>query len=391
MSKTYFFSPNFLFLLIWFSSLFLYCTGLSDLVKIDSIFILLIISFVFLYFCFSIIVLKKIYLLIHAEYLVKKVNDFFPLYRKLTLLLFFIGSIGFFLEVYFYSEEIPIFLDNKIDTGAKNHYIHYITQFSMYSAILANGIAILSSRKRYFIISILASFELLIWLKRGEILPILFSFIFVFYIKMSYIKRKKLFYMLFGISIILFLILFSTIGNARVEHVLQEVYGQTFNERYLLPDWLPLEISWVYIYIATTLENARDIIFEQSIESYTYGAQLFYPFLAPFMKELIQPTYEAYLAKYYGLTVSSFLSDAINDFDIMGIYIYTFCFFFISVLGRFFVNRGLFGIALCTLVNLMILWSVFSNSLKNGVYVIGIILFFLLSLIYERKSISHLW
>lgn len=384
MSKTYLFNPHFLFIIIWFLALLLYSLGLSDIIRVDFLFIFLLVGFLFLYIFLLLVINKKMWMPINENYLVNKIKTKYSLYKRVTIFLFFIGSIGFGLELYMYFDSIPLFLNNKINAGTKNHYIHYITEFSMYSALLSSGIAIILGKKKFFIITILSSLELLIWLKRGEIFPIVFSIVFLFYIKMLLLRRISFFYFILMISVSLFVIFFSIVGNMRMEHVLQEIYGQTFNERYLLPEWMPLEFSWIYIYIATTLENARHVVLEQTIQDYTYGAQLFYPFLAPFLKDIIQPSYEAYLAETYGLTVSSFLPDAVNDFGIVGIFFYTFIFLFVSLIGNFFVNRGLFGIAICSLVHMIVIWSVFTNSLKNGVHILGLILFILLSLIYER-------
>ena len=75
------------------------------------------------------------------------------------------------------------------------------------------------------------------------------------------------------------------------------------------------------------------------IEYRNVRAEVFFlrPFLAPFLKDIIQPSYEAYLAETYGLTVSSFLPDAVNDFGIVGIFFYTFIFLFVLTSSSFII------------------------------------------------------
>lgn len=384
MIKSYLFSPAFIFLSIWMLGLALYLSGLSEMVIIEPYFVFIVLSFllVFLFLSFWFIGVR---IALNVENILFSMKNNYSVYRRFAWGFFLIGSIGFLLEIYLYWDLIPIFMENKINTGTPNHYIHYITQFTMYSSLLSIPLYFFSRSKIYLVLVFFSCIELLVWLKRGEILPIVFSFILILFIFLSFQKRRKLFYLAFFSIFILFVLGFSIIGNMRVEYVLENIYYQTFNERYLISDNVPSVFSWIYVYIATTLENARHIIFEQKLEEMTYGALIFYPFLAPFLKSDIQPSHYAHLAEDYGLTVVSFLGDAVNDFGIFGIYIYVLCFFLLSFLAYKFAGRGIFGLSILVLVDMYVLWSVFANSLKNGVYGIGLIIFVFLSLLYERS------
>lgn len=395
MIKTYLFSPVFIFLSVWVLGLLLYISGLSELVRIEPYFILLIFSFLLVFFYLSFLFLG-LSIKFNAKNLFLALNKNYFIYRNISLVFFLLGSIGFLIEVYLYWDLIPLFMQNKINTGTPNHYIHYLTQFSMYSSLMLIPLYLFSRNKIYFLLVVLSSLELMVWLKRGEVLPIIFCFVLTLFFFLSFYNKKIMFYMFFLGFISLFLIGFSTVGNMRVEYVLDNVYNQTLNERYFISEDIPSVFSWVYIYIATTLENARHIIFEQNIDDFTYGGLLLYPFLAPFFKSEITPSHYASLAEDYGLTVVSFLGDAFNDFGMLGIYIYTLCFFILSTIAYRFVSRGVFGLAILVLVDMYVLWSVFANSLKNGVYAIGIIIFIILSLLfekscYDKKSVVHLY
>lgn len=394
MIRTYLFSPVFIFLSVWVLGLLLYISGLSELVNVEPYFILLICSFLLVFLFFSFLFLG-VSVRFNSKNLFWALNKNYSIYRNIALVFFLLGSIGFSLEVYFYWDLIPLFMQNKINTGTPNHYIHYLTQFSMYSSLLLIPLYFFSRQKIYLFLVIISGFELMVWLKRGEILPIVFCFVLALFFFLSVYNRKVIFYVLFLGLTSLFIIGFSIVGNMRIEYVLDNIYNQTLNERYFISDDVPSVFSWIYIYIATTLENARHILFEQNIDDLTYGGLLIYPFLAPFFKSDIQPSHYAHLAEDYGLTVVSFLGDAFNDFGILGIYIYTLCFFLLSTLAYRFVSRGIFGLAILVLVDMYVLWSVFANSLKNGVYGIGLIIFIFLSLLFERsyydtKSVNHL-
>jgi len=369
---------------MWLIALLLYSLRLSLLIKIDYVFIVIVISFILLFILLNTIFIQKISLVLDIQNLNKSLLKNADIYKKIAFLFFCIGSIGFILEVFLYSNLIPVFMQNKINTGAPNHYIHYLTQFSMYSSLISCGLYILLKKRFFLLLIIISSIELLIWLKRGEILPLIFAIITFLFIKSIMFSKIKKFYIISLIFVFSFLLLFSYIGNLRMEYVLENIYHETFNERYQMPEWVPNSFGWIYIYIATTLENARHIIMEQDISSYTYGSKMIYPFLALFAKNIIHTNYYPELANNYGLTVVSFLGDAFNDFNILGVYIYTIVYFCIAIIGYKFINRGLFGVAVFVISQMFLIWSIFSNSISNGVYIIGFIIFILLSLKCER-------
>jgi len=393
MRKSLFLNIFYHYIFIWLLATGLYDVRLSKILHPSLSINFVILSAVLLYFCLFIVFYRKSYIKISIQHIREMIIKKCRLYKKLTLILFVIGSCGSILEIILYFDQLPILLQDKINAGTKNHYIHYISHFAVYSSVLASFIYAFTREKKYLMIIFLTSIEIGVWLKRGELLPVLWSIVVGYYLFSLYYGRTKKFLLILLGSVTIFFFIFSAFGNLRQEYVLQYILKMSLNELYELPSWFPSSFTWVYIYITSPLENFRHILFEQNISfnDYRWGLLLIYPFIAPLYKALFNQrfSYYPYLDNNYGLNVSTFMADAVNDFGIFGIYIYSSVYFIVSYLSIKFLKRGILGAAAFVYGEMFAMWSIFSNSIANGVFMIGFLLFITLSLFSEKEVVYN--
>ena len=152
-------------------------------------------------------------------------------------------------------------------------------------------------------------------------------------------------------------------------------------EHYRMNVYMPGGLTWVYIYITTPLENARYAIEYLAGGALTVGAQLFYPFIkiiancfgldGMFTQWLsANTTVYAYLKPAAGLTVGSFLMDAIQDFSYFGIIIYPFAYGLMSLFVKSILETSRLSPFTRTIAYALIyqeaLWSIFDDTVLFG-------------------------
>lgn len=170
---------------------------------------------------------------------------------------------------------------------------------------------------------------------------------------------------------------------------------------------IPDGFTWIYIYITTPLENARFAIENLSVGSPTVGAKLFYPLVKAIANVFGQgdtfanwlsanETVYAYLKVSHGLTVGSFLLDAIQDFSYFGILIYPLAYGFVALFFKWLLSRRIISPFTKVIVYALIfqdpLWSIFDNTVISGVLFVCAAFFIgtdlLTSLLTKRRGLS---
>lgn len=191
-------------------------------------------------------------------------------------------------------------------------------------------------------------------------------------------KRKKISLKLFIIiivAIVAFIAIFGSVGQARTA----KIFVNGTNSMYEMKYNLPTGLTWIYIYLSSSLENISYTLSNQilSFSDYTYFQRLFYPFIK-FAANLVGKgnayvsylgtfkTIDAVLVKQYGLNVSTFLSDAYADFGYIGIIVYLFFYDLIGWFNHKILVSGKIkniykGIIFSIIVQIS-LWSTFANS-----------------------------
>lgn len=378
-----FISVGTMFLII----ILLYLFSFSKLYTPDLFYAIFLLSLVALLFLLNTLT-NQINLARKVNLLIRKI-EINKVYILITIIFFLTGT---FANYYEYTKVgWPCFLENKVTKGENIHYIHYITNFLIYSLIMAY-IGYRESNKfikvLLFSIFIVSLFELLVWLNRG---PMLFLLIVAgLYEFLRSLKHNRVYKFIRTVIImsVLFIIAFEYIGNTRVAYVTENIYGYSVNEQYGMPEWFPTSLTWIYIYATSPLENFRDIFYNQSLSSYRYGMLLFYPFVTPVYKSLFgteKSTYP-YLDDIAGLNVSSFMNDAFNDFYILGPYIYILFTAFMFLIALKLFSRGIYGFLSYASILNMGMWNFFVNGFAIGPFMIGFIIFSTLCLFMEGKS-----
>jgi len=365
----------------------LYSLSFSTLYHPDPFYIFFLFSFVLLIFFCNIFFTIGMKIETKVEVLLNKLV-FTSNYIGVTLVFFVLGTLA---NTYEYTVVgWPIFLENKVTRGENLHYLHYVTNFLIYSLLLSYvGIRLREKKMKFFMIFvfILSLVELLVWLNRGPML-LLIILIFIFELLIAIRKNSINKYLkIITISLIIFILLFGLFGDMRVSYVMENIYGHTINYHYGMNEWVPTSLVWIYIYSTSTFENFRDMFYNQEIIDFKYGLLLVYPFVAPFFKQFYDSQYDTYpyLDDIAGLNVSSFLESAFNDFFIFGPYIYVLYMSYMFSIGLKFFDRGIYGFLAYISVLNMGVWMFFVNGFAIGPFMIGFIFFIILSLIFERK------
>jgi hypothetical protein len=366
----------------------LYAIAFSNLYKPDFFYIIFLYSFILLLFLFNKLFTGNINIKSKVLNLISRFN-FKRKYLYITLIFFTLGSLSNYYE--YLVVGWPIFLENKVTRGENLHYVHYVTNFLMYSLLLSYiGLRLKSGFYRLFLllIFILSLSELLVWLNRGPLLILVIEIV-VFELLISYkYNRLKKYTTYMLILFVSFILLFGFFGDLRVSYVMEKVFGHSINFHYGMNENIPTSLVWVYIYSTSPFENFRHIFYNQEIVHFKYGMLLIYPFVAPIFKQLFSSKVDTYpyLDDIAGLNVSSFLESAFNDFYIFGPYIYVFYMSYLFFISLKFFDRGIYGFLGYISVFNMGVWMFFVNGFAIGPFMIGFIFFIILSLIFERKK-----
>lgn len=322
----------------------------------------------------------------------KKIECYFNLKSKklfinVIYLLFIIGFLANIWQVMNYG--MPFLEENKLGRNKEGHYIQYLVNFLLMSSSMSY-IAIrenFQSMKKMIIIFILSNINLFVWLNRGAFTLQLITILIYEYIKAKEKRKIKIFVCKFCFFSIIFIMVFSYVGNIRSEYVLESIFKYTINEHYKMDAVYPTWFVWIYIYITSPLENMNRILEEQVPHQHTLGMRMIYPFVAPLFKLTFDsPTnlkpsleYEA------GLNVSTYMVDAITDFGMIGPYIYMIYLIFILRLGQISLKKGIYGMLTYASAMNIALWLSFANAFAIGPFMIAFLFFLFMAWIRDIK------
>ncbi|MED4271840.1 hypothetical protein P9199_17355 [Geobacillus stearothermophilus] len=124
------------------------------------------------------------------------------------------------------------------------------------------------------------------------------------------------------------------------------------------------------------------MIFNQPVNKYYYGIMLFYPYLAPILKYFsLVPISSFYppLWDNVGLNVSTYITDAYQDFGFFGMYIYLFLLFLFLRTGQKTLLNGVYGLLCYISVVNIAFWMVFDNAFRSGPFLISFFLFYFIT------------
>jgi hypothetical protein len=407
--KRLIFNPFSSFSLYIFLIFFLYVLRLSDLYVFDLRFLKFLSLVVLFSFVCGFVFSKFFYNFknfVENYYFSLKSNKIEKLNTHIIAFsIFFIGFVG---SIWQYSLiGATIFQENKINrpslyaTGLP-HYLGYLRVFLSYYIPLGYFLLRKTANNKFKFLHfgmILLSVTLLgLDLNRGDYLFPLIAIIFieVFY---DFLNNKYL-YAIFKFILIIsvFLFIFNFFGYLRTKVVMEKHYKTDIVNFYKIKGPKVIKNStfaWVYIYATSPLENFRDMLYNQEVKQHTYGLLLLYPFAQIIFKlsgsnlKVFSEQLVPYLNKNYGLSVSSFMKDAYIDFGIIGIFIYIFAYYLLIFIGlKIYINtKNIYSLLGFCMVYNILLWSVFVNSFAIGTFLIGMFIFWFLSILDNKNYI----
>lgn len=304
--------------------------------------------------------------------------------------MFWIGVLASIYQIVNYGT--PLELENKINRPIGDHYVQYLVNFLTISSMMSYVAVRFKFGNRIKSISIcIVSIALLaIWLNRGAYAPFLVTVIFIEYILAKINNKINKFYLLMVVISISFVILFGYVGSLRMEYVMEYVYHCTINQWYGMPEYIPTGFVQLYIYLTSSLENARHMLFEQSVWEYQYGVKMVYPFVAPFVKDLFSESTNIfpYLDKTLpvGLNVSTYFQSALIDFGYIGPYIYMIYISFYFRICKFFCVKNIFGLLADISLIHMSFWMVFVHAFAIGPFMINMLFFIIIAWAIETNK-----
>lgn len=304
--------------------------------------------------------------------------------------MFWIGVLASIYQIVNYGT--PLELEDKINRPIGDHYVQYLVNFLTISSMMSYVAVRFKFGNRIKSISIcIVSIALLaIWLNRGAYAPFLVTVIFIEYILAKINNKINKFYLLMVVISISFVILFGYVGSLRMEYVMEYVYHCTINQWYGMPEYIPTGFVQLYIYLTSSLENARHMLFEQSVWEYQYGVKMVYPFVAPFVKDLFSESTNIfpYLDKTLpvGLNVSTYFQSALIDFGYIGPYIYMIYISFYFRICKFFCVKNIFGLLADISLIHMSFWMVFVHAFAIGPFMINMLFFIIIAWAIETNK-----
>lgn len=184
------------------------------------------------------------------------------------------------------------------------------------------------------------------------------------------------------------------------------VFEASASEYYDMKVELPTGFSWIYVYLCSPLENARYVIENAAIQSPALSAKLFYP-IYKLCANLVgqgdtfslwvasRTDVYLYLKDSYGLTVGSFIPDALQDFWIPGVFVYLIAYTCVAAFVKKIISSKRFNpitkLVVYPLAFQGPLWSIFDNSVVLGPIWVCIGVFLIVDLVAFRVfgSPSH--
>lgn len=372
------FNPYIICGIINFGIIGLYLLQLSSLYNPDIFFVLYYLSSIIFLLVFNIngVLSKKCILDFKC---LKLIN--MKTYNRWIYVLFILGILSSIYQIVVFGT--PLEIENKVNRPIGDHYVQYIVNFLQISAIMSyTGLRLNCGKNKweYIIITLVSISFLSIWLNRGAFTLFFFTIVVVEYLRAKLNNKMMRFYVIFILLIMFFVWLFDYVGNMRIEYVFTYIYGHTLNAHYGFSEEYPSWFVWIYIYASSSLENASLIWLNQGVFEYRMGANMFYPFIAPFFKnDLPHSTFFPPLDYTAGLNVSTYLPNSIEDFGYIGPYIYM---LYLSLYYRIAVkslNISIYGLLCYISVLHMSLWMIFVNPFAIGPNLITVLFFIILS------------
>lgn len=175
---------------------------------------------------------------------------------------------------------------------------------------------------------------------------------------------------------IIVLMSFDYFGSIRTAN-----HFSSLNAHYQMKVDMPSGLTWVYIYITTPLENARFALENLHAFIPTAGANLIYPIvkfganIVGLDEEFVHwlssaSTIYPYLADGIGLTVGSFILDALQDFSYLGLFVYPIAFGVVSLVSKRMLSSSIISnytkLIIYSLIIQEPLWSIFDNMVVSG-------------------------
>lgn len=381
--------------IIWSIGLSFYDLSLSSLYKpnviINAVAVLVILNFLFLSFRYKNNIKQVYYIFDNIQ-----INNACFL---VLFLIFLLGLFSFIVNLKF--GYLRFFSSNK----GGSHYIKYsyflnmLIPVSMIFYFIARTEKKIKNKIIFFAFSFFSLFMIFCNLSRG---PILYWIIGVTIYEIAHFfknsKTKKITKK--QVLILLILLVITIWGFGFIGEIRTSGYGWiSTNDHYKMIMNFPKGFTWVYIYLSSPLENLREILTNQIPNYLQLGNNLFYPFVKGIAnifgrgQEYIKfldntSSVYPYLASTYGLNVSSFVADAIQDFGYFGIFIYLFFYDIISVLySKMLSTERISDIAKAVIIPIIIqitLWSIFDDSVFR-IIIIWIDIFVILIWDYFSK------
>lgn len=335
-------------------------------------------------------------------------NDY-KIYSLVSNLIFIIAFIIFWINAY--KHGLALFEKNKIDKQVMDHYASYIVYMLVVSAQIKYILFRSHKRISDLIIFILSVGTLMLTLNRGPIAFILAAGylyeIFNLINNKDKMSKKKLYGIYIGLIFVacMFIYFFGVIGDMRMDYVLKNVYHRTINEHYQMPSWIPSGMLWFYVYLTSPLENAAYAIASGGVD-FTYFNNLFYPFIklganllgkGEVYKEWLisRGSYPVYLEDKVGLNATSFITEGMQDFGYIGLIVYILIFLGLAYLGIILIKKKSIStigslIIYSNIINIL-LWSVFSNSLKISTLILYILFIAFIEIIRRLGVFNRLF
>lgn len=405
--KKLIFNPFFIFVFYLLSVIILYLMRMSNLYKYSleySVFLLEVLAFsIFLFIFFSRISNTQKF----SQAICNAISSYKSMEKNINktgLIIFIIGVVGTVL-MHLILGGATIFQENKISRLSmisNNFYAHYLGYLRVFlSYYIPIGYYVFKNttdnRQKliHFFAVIVSSLLLLLELNRGDfVFPYISLVLIECFPQFSKNKYLKSFTKFLIISII-FILFFGFIGNVRVETTMREVYKTDISTFYGVENKNSV-FTWIYVYITSSLENFRDMFYNQTVKNHSYGTLLFYPFFQIFFKlsgsnlKIYSEQLSPYLWKYKGLSTSTFMKDALIDFGTIGIFIYIFAYFLLLLVAykSFLRTKNIYSLLSYSMALNICLWSMFVNSFAIGTFVIGFLLFYFLS-VYSYRIYSQ--
>ena len=398
-------------LMLWFLSIAGYNLQLSSLYKPTMEINFIVLSLCLIFYIAS----KKVYIndeMVRDFMVNSDSEETYKLYSLIFNIVCIISVITFMINIYYFG--LVIFNTDKTKIVDKQEMFHW-SKYIVYLLVLCAEVKYILFREKKKILDLIVVTisigTLMLTLNRGPIAFILVTMaiyeLFNLSKNKSIMSKRRIYttYTVLFLGGVLFLFFFAYMGNLRMNYALKTHFNQTLTGFYGVSSSFPAVLLWPYIYLTSPLENAATALMFQNID-YTYFNNLFYPFIKFFANILGQGNhykdwllsrtpYVAHLRFRAGLTVSSFIPQAMQDMGYIGILIYVALYVLLAYFTIWLIrNRKKFS-KICVIVIYsnafsILMWSVFENSLKIPILVLNILIVLFIEFLRKKGVFKFL-